>query len=198
MSPQNFDAQMRFLAQRGYQSVSLDDLVAGVKSGRQLPPKPIVLTFDDGYVDNFQVAFPILKQNGFCGTFFIITDLAGRPGYMNWDQIRILAEAGMDIGSHSKTHPDLSTASAKVVADQVKGSTEVLERELGRQIKLFCYPSGKYNSSVVTILQENGYQAAVTTNSGRARAENSPYELPRLRVSGDMSLASYTAMLGEK
>lgn len=198
VSQSNFEAQMRLLAQRGYSTISLEDLTKALKTGQKLPSKPVLLTFDDGYEDNFRAAYPVLKQNRFTGTFFIITDFVGRPGYMTWDQLRMLSAESMEIGSHTRSHPDLSTASQKVATEQIRGSKEILEKQLGKGIVSFCYPAGKYTAATVSLLQESGYQAAVTTKNGSSHQSSKLLELTRLRVSGDTSLASFAALLGEK
>jgi peptidoglycan/xylan/chitin deacetylase (PgdA/CDA1 family) len=109
VTPENMDAQMGWLAENGYATITLQELLYHLTLGWPLPERPVVLTFDDGYRDAFENAFPILQKYGFVGTFFIITDRVtfGEPAYATWDQIVEMHNAGMDIQSHTRTHPDL-------------------------------------------------------------------------------------------
>ena len=103
----DFIAEMTYLVKGGYHTVSLADVYLAMAGERELPPKPVALTFDDGGIDNYQVAFPILRQLGLSATFFVITGRVGREGQMSWDELREMASQGMAIESHTVTHPDL-------------------------------------------------------------------------------------------
>src|SRR5207245_385131 len=101
-----FEGVLRYLTDQQATSVTLDDLTDHWAGGPELPKRSVILTFDDGYADAYDYAFPLLKQYGMVGTFYIITDFVGRPGYLSWDQIAEMDAAGMSIGAHSLTHPD--------------------------------------------------------------------------------------------
>jgi len=109
VTPEVFDRHLEYLRDQGYTVVLLDDLLYALAQGRSLPPKPVILAFDDGYADNYTNAFPILEKYGVAAHFFIITDFvnAGREGYMTWPQIEEMAAAGQRFGSHSRDHPNL-------------------------------------------------------------------------------------------
>ena len=198
VSPANFEAQLKFLQGRGYTSISLDDLLAALEGKQGLPPKPVVFTFDDGYKDNFQNAFPLLQRYGFTGTLFIITDYVGRGPYLSWDDIRAMQEAGMSIESHGRAHLDLSKLSAQGVADQAEGSAQAIEANTGKRPRYYAYPSGRYNQDVIRIIRDRGYLAAVTTRYGSDHNQSGLMELKRVRVSGGDGLAAFASKIGER
>ncbi|MCA9875826.1 MAG: polysaccharide deacetylase family protein, partial [Anaerolineales bacterium] len=144
--PEMFRQQMAFLAENGYTTIDLYDLSLAIVNKLTLPDKPIILTFDDGYLDNYENAFPILQEFGFTGTFFIITDFVDQqlPGYVTWEMLQEMAAAGMRIESHSKNHPDLTGKDRDFLIWQMLGSQETLAAHLGYTPRYFCYPSGRY------------------------------------------------------
>jgi len=126
VSPAAFEAQMAYLASHGYRPVSLLDLFEHLQGGQALPPRPIILTFDDGYDDNYTSAYPILRRYGLQGTFFIITGLVGRPGYLTWEQAREMRRGGMSLESHTCNHPDLAKGAPWYVDKEVKEAKSAL------------------------------------------------------------------------
>lgn len=178
VSPQNFETHVKYLKENNYETLKLVDLSDPDKKAISKiiyeKKKPIVLTFDDGYTDAYSQAWPILKKYDFVATFFIIRNYVGKDNYMTQAQIDELAKAGMEIGSHSLTHPDLTKISPDDAQSQIALSKD--------NALTFCYPSGKYNQAIVKLIQEAGYQAAVTTKFGIADQNSSILELPRVRV----------------
>jgi len=191
VSPAAFEAQMAYLASQGYRTVSLLDLFEHLQGGQALPPRPIILTFDDGYDDNYTNAYPILRRYGLQGTFFIITGLVGRPGYLTWEQAREMRRGGMSLESHTCTHPDLAKSAPWYVDKEIKEAKAALERELGGPVLFFSYPSGKYNAAAIAALQANGYLGAVTTQHGTMHQASALYELRRVRIRGSDTLESF-------
>jgi peptidoglycan/xylan/chitin deacetylase (PgdA/CDA1 family) len=191
VSPANFAAQMSYLVRNGYHGVSVPDLVEYLASGKPLPPKPVVLTFDDGYLDNYANAFPALRDSGFTGTFFIITDFVGQTEYMTWEQAIEMTSSGMDLESHSLDHPDLSVLSASSLSRQMADSRAVLEKRLGKPVRYISYPAGRYSAAVVRAAQQAGYLGAVTTVYGESHTWGGQFELTRIRVRGTDSLAAF-------
>ena len=131
LEPDVFRAHMHYLHDEGYTTISLYQLHIALLQGTQLPPKPIILTFDDGYIDHYTNVSPVLKEYGFTGTFFIITERAddNNPTYMNWSQISEMARAGMSMESHSKTHADLRGRSYDFLVYELLGSLESLQAQ---------------------------------------------------------------------
>ena len=170
VAPETFAKQLDTLISAGFQATSLTKLASG-----QLPPKPLILTFDDGYLDAYTSAFPLLQERGLTATFFVVKNFIGKPGYMNEGQIVALKAAGMEIGGHSLTHRNLASAPYEKAIDEIAGS-------LRGHDNVFCYPAGKYSNETLDIVSGLGVRAAVTTNIGVVSAASSLYELPRIRV----------------
>lgn len=197
VTPERFEAQLQYLAQAGYHPISLTDLYLNLMEGYPLPPKSIVLTFDDGYRDAYEVAFPLLLKYGFTGTFFVLATPAHfeSPEYLTWAQMKEMSDAGMDIQAHGRDHVDLRNRSYDFLVYQTLGVQEAIEYHTGHLPRFFCYPSGKRDANVIAVLKSAGYWAAVTTEWGRTHTRDNLFELPRLRVRGDASLESFVDMV---
>jgi peptidoglycan/xylan/chitin deacetylase (PgdA/CDA1 family) len=198
VTPAQFAQQVIWLRDNGYATVSLDDLYGALAEGRPLPPRPVILTFDDGYADAYHNAFPLLKTFGMTGTFFVVTEFLDRqvPGYLTWDQAREMAAAGMSIQSHTRTHHDLTEdCDYDCQVYQILGSAETIEAEIGARPRFFCYPGGRYDALTLQILDRVGVVAAVTTRSGTLHVNDRPLELKRARVRGTTRLADFAWML---
>lgn len=191
LPPTQFENQLRYLKERGFASVSLRDVADHLAGRRQLPPRPVVLTFDDGFENNHRYAAPLLKTYGFTGTFFVITSLVGGAERMTWKQVSDLAAGGNEIGSHTMTHPDLSASSAASRVKELVGSKEALERALGGNVVALSYPSGAYNADTIDAATRAGYVVAVTTRYGAVLQGGKPMELPRIRVQGTDELPTF-------
>lgn len=178
LPPDQFELEMKTLVDSGYQSVSLPQIFNSTQD------KKVAITFDDGYKDVAINAYPIMKKYGFVGTAFIITDSVGKDDYMTWDDIRMLHEAGWEIGSHTSSHPDLSKSRENKVIREVTDSKSKIEEEIGTTVSTFCYPSGKYNDTVVQNVANAGYKYAVTTVSGTKNSSANPLRLKRVRING--------------
>lgn len=197
VTPQDFEAQLQWLAQNGYTSISLYDLTYALTLGWPLPDKPVILTFDDGYRDAYDNAFPLLQKYGFKGTFFVLTEFIdqGWPGYLTWPQIEEMSAAGMDIEPHTKTHPDLRHRSHDFLIWQILGSAQTVEAHIGRTPRFFAYPSGHYDAAVIGVLKEIGLWGAVATHQGTIHTTDSLYELKRVRIRHSDTLYSYAIKL---
>ncbi len=187
LPPSLFEAQLQYLQQAGYTTITLDDLIYYLTQGRPLPPKPIILTFDDGYRDHYTNAFPLLQKYGFIGTFFIITDLVNQqhPEYLTWDMVREMKAAGMAFGAHGRTHIDLAQADMDQLIWQALGSTEVFQVELGEPARYIAYPSGRYDEEVIAVYKSANYWAGLTTIQGATHSSDRLFELKRIRVEHD-------------
>ena len=195
VTPENLDIQMAWLAENGYTTITLQDLLYHLTLGWPLPEKPIVLTFDDGYTDAYFSAFPILQKYGFVGTFFIITDhiTFGNPNHLTWEQVIEMHQAGMDIQSHSRSHPDLRWQSEEELLWQIRGSREAIEARMDQEVRFFCYPSGRYDANAVQALKDYGYWAAVTTEYGATNSSEALFTLKRIRVRLTDTLGDFVA-----
>ena len=182
VSRAQFELQMEHLASGGYQSVKLSDLLNG---SLKLPT--IAITFDDGFRDNYEVAFPIMKKHGLTATIFLIAEKIGTGGYLSKPQILEMAEAGFEFGSHTMTHPELPTLSFEEKRAEVCESKQWLERELGIPIHYFCYPKGLYDEDAVDLVRIARYRGACSNRPGFNRHQTgqrfNPYLLKRTEIS---------------
>ena len=197
VSPDRFREHVAYLKDAGYAAVTLDDLLYALAQGRALPPKPVILTFDDGYRDNYENAFPALRNAGFVATFFIITDFVteARPQYMSWGQIEEMAAAGQQFGSHSRNHPNLAGQSVDYLVWQALGSKEAIEVRLGQAPRWVAYPSGKYDAQTIAVFRSAGFWGGVTTQQGTAHTLDGVFELERIRVRGSHTAADLAQLL---
>lgn len=194
ISPIDFEQQMYLLREWGYQTISVELLVRAIKQGAELPPKPIILTFDDGGEGTFTNAQPIMQKYGFTGTAYIVYNYVSIGGYMNVDQIRGLYAAGWEIGSHSISHADLTVRSDRQ-KDEIVDSRVKLQTLLDIPILTFAYPFGAYNSDSVHYAHFAGYIAAVGLGNEALQGNKNLFYLYRMAVHGDQSLESFALHL---
>ncbi|MBW7959285.1 MAG: polysaccharide deacetylase family protein [Candidatus Promineofilum sp.] len=197
VSPDDFRQQMAFLSENGYTPVDLNTLSLAIVNRATLPEKPVIITFDDGYLDAYENAFPILQEYGFEGTFFIITELIDlkSEGYMSWEMIEEMSRAGQRIESHSKTHPDLTLQSRDSIIYELLGSLETLAAHTGYRPRYLCYPAGRYNDETIAILKELDYWGAVTTMNGTWHGFDDRFEWRRVRIRNTTSITEFGYML---
>jgi peptidoglycan/xylan/chitin deacetylase (PgdA/CDA1 family) len=170
VSVREFERQMSALQAAGFHTISPDSLVAYVAGERViLPDKPIVITFDDGYEDNYSQAFPILKRHGFQAAIFVVGINFDRPNRLTSHQVREMLADGFTIGAHSMTHKHLTDISGEQLTYEVAGSKRVAERATHHQVKYFSYPGGHFNVETINALREAGYKGAFTGLTGLNR-----------------------------
>lgn len=193
VTPEDFEAQLQYLAAAGYHTITLTDLHRHLSEGRPLPENPIILTFDDGYRDAYTVVFPLLQRYGFVGTFFVLATPAHfeAPDYLTWAMMEEMAQAGMEIQGHGRDHVDLRGRSYDYLVYQLLGVKEAVEHHTGEPVVFFCYPSGQYDTHVITVLESAGYWGAVTTEHGRIHTLEDIYTLDRIRIRGTNSLETF-------
>jgi len=197
VTPARFESHLKFLTDAGYHVITLDDLLYALTQGRELPAKPVILTFDDGYEDNYTSAFPLLQKYNMVGHFFIISDFVNqeRSGYMTWPQIEEMAAAGQRFGSHSRDHPSLSGQSDDYLVWQALGGKEALEEHLGQHPRWISYPAGQYDDRTIAVYQSAGYWGGLTTQQGATHTLDDIFELRRVRVRGSHSAADLGRLL---
>ncbi|NJM41925.1 MAG: polysaccharide deacetylase family protein [Anaerolineae bacterium] len=199
VTPKNFEAQLKYLAENGFTTISLYELHAYLNSGRPLPPKPVVLTFDDGYIDNYTEAFPLLKKYRMTGTFFVVSEFASstNPAYMRWNHIKEMSDAGMSIESHSRAHTDLRTRRGDfqgLVWDTLPVLDQI-EKVTGKRPRFFCYPFGKYDDAVIRMLKSEFMLGAVTTDYGKTHTLANAFTWDRVRVHGGTGIAGFASLV---
>lgn len=185
VSPDDFEKQLKFLRFWGYNSISLLDLFEAFYYDKKLPPRPIVITFDDGYKDFKTEAIPLLEKYGFSATVFVITEKIGQKNYLSWEDIKELPQKGIEVAAHTKTHPHLNLLSVEKIDEEVIASKEILENELGFKVHFFSYPYGIYNDQIIERLKKAGYLGAVTLKYNINQYSNKPFELNRVEIRGD-------------
>lgn len=185
VSPEDFEAQMKYLQDNGYEAINLSDLF--YKSDK----KQVVLTFDDGYTDNIDEALPILNKYGYKATLFIITEMVGTDRYMNWDQIKTLKSNNWDLGGHTLNHPNLVSISTDEAKNQIQLCKNDIEKNTGAKVTFFSYPAGKFDENVASLVKDAGYSGAVTTIYDNVNNISNIYELTRIRINGSDSIDGF-------
>lgn len=193
VSPAVFEQTLDYIAANEIETVTMADLFEHFEGGAALPKKAINLTFDDGYDDAYEHAFRLLKARGMVGTFYVTTDFLERPGYLTWDQLTEMAEAGMEIAAHSVNHADFTTVSANELRRQLLEPKQLLEHHLGHPIPFLAYPAGKHNAAVMAASRAAGYKAAVTVIHGTRHTPAQAFELRRVRAHGADTVGQITA-----
>lgn len=190
VSKDYFSKQMDYLSQKGYTTVTISDIVDSLVRGKPLPSKPVVITFDDGYLDVYTNAYPVLKQKNFKATIFLPTQLLGGGDYMTWDQVKEMVNSDLiTAGDHTLSHKTVYSLDEIQMKDEILSAKNIIEQNTGRAVNVFAYPYGNFNSEAESILQSGGFVGAVTTNRGLACAKL-PYELPRVRI-GNAVLSAF-------
>lgn len=197
VSAGDFAAQMAWLQRYGFRSVTLAQYAQGnFKKGERI----VVITFDDGYADNYCFAFPVLKQYGFVGTIFLVSDYVNTDHIfhwdskkidpqsdvaayqtLRWDQVYEMAKYGIEFGSHTCTHPELTAISLPEAEKEIARSRQDLQTRLDKEIGSFCYPRGKLNGDVIQLVEKAGYRCAVVTPT-RAGIPLGQYTLRRVGI----------------
>lgn len=180
---ENFAKQMEFIATRGYKVITLYEVVEAIKTGKKLPRNSVTITFDDGYLDNYVYAYPVLKKYNFPATIFFITNKSSPDGFLAREQMLEMKENNINFGSHSKSHPYLPELKDEQLRDEIFDSKKRLEEKLNSEVKYFCYPLGGFNDKIIDMVKEAGYQAAFTTNRGKGRLNKNLSALKRIKIS---------------
>ena len=193
ITPAQFREQVGWLKRNGYTAISQAELFRAIEDGAALPKKPVVLTFDDGYVDATKDVLPVLEPLKWPATFFIISSRIGERAFLTAKQLKRLSGAGMDIGSHTVDHLELPSLSESSRAQQLTQSRKELEKVVGHPVRWFCYPAGRNDSASAASVAKAGYLLGYTTEGGSVLRADSLTQLPRVRVSGGGSLQQFAA-----
>ena len=183
VSPASFARQMEFLNKEHYNVVSLEKAILYIKKKEMPPQRTIAITFDDGFYNNYQYAYPILKKYNIPATLFIIVKRVGNPGFLSWGNIKEMSDSGVvDIGSHTNVHFWLLGNDERFLHEEVVGSKKALEEKLGKRVNFFCYPMGAFDAKSKKAVEDAGYLGAVATTP-RHVAQDDVYAIKRIRVS---------------
>ena len=185
VSTAEFEAQMAWLEENGYHSITAAELIDALEGKGTLPERPILITFDDGYIDNYQCAFPILKKHNMKAIIFLISEYVSLyPNYLTWEQLAEMQGAGIEFGSHTVDHNVLTELSPNSVNHELADSKRTLESRLGRRVDFLAYPCGYTNEYIKARVHAEGYRAAFTVNLGNVHPGEDLYALNRVPIFG--------------
>ena len=197
--PAQFAAQLQLLRRAGFESLTVTEYSAYRRGEKRIAGRPIILTFDDGYASNYDVAVPILTRYGFRATFFVVTDYVGEANYWDRDerrerllsreQLLAMHSMGFEIQSHTRTHPRLPDLTAAEIRDEVSGSRAALEDLLQSPVTAIAYPWGDYDEATIEIAHQSGYETGLILRR-RVNFDDTPrLALRRIGVNCDTSLS---------
>jgi peptidoglycan/xylan/chitin deacetylase (PgdA/CDA1 family) len=201
VTPEAFEAQVNWLADNGYHTIYFSDLVAYFQAGVPLPEKPIILTFDDGWTDDYTVAFPILQRHCMVGTFFPPVAWVNRSNgskVMTWPMIEEMSRGGMEFGSHTINHYLLNEQTAQRITEELVGSKAALEQHVVLPIVALAYPGGGHNPLVVSLVPKAGYGAAVGVAASLDQARSDLFLLHRITIPYSDDLKAFEGRIKSK
>jgi peptidoglycan/xylan/chitin deacetylase (PgdA/CDA1 family) len=216
VTPEVFEGQMAYLAKAGYKALSLDELSAFIKRDLDLRQKAVVITFDDGWLDNYIYAFPVLERYKLRATMFIVSDWIeksseksnGIPAYiptdeeskdlvrkgeehkvvLTWELIKNMADSGLiDFFSHTKDHLECNNLSELHILEELRESKRILEERLGRPCPYLCWPYGMYSDMAVSMARKTGYKALFTIERGAVKGGSDPFAIKRIIAKDNVS-----------
>jgi peptidoglycan/xylan/chitin deacetylase (PgdA/CDA1 family) len=195
VSKDDFSGQMDWLADNGYTGITMDQLFKYWDEGFELPDKPVVISFDDGYPSHDKVARPILRKHKWPGVLFLKYGNIGDPeSGLTTKNVNNLIAAGWEIESHTIDHSDLTAIGAESLEREVAESKRLIEKRFKVEVEHFCYPAGKYNDTVIEAVEGAGYKSATTVLDGLATPDN-PFELKRVRIDGGDGVDGFAAKM---
>ncbi len=194
VTPEQFQLQMEKLRDWGYATITISQMVEVMVHGGTLPGRPVVISFDDGNIDIYDNAYPIMQKLGFVGVFFIVSNRLGVKDFVNKDQLVEMANNGWEIGSHSLSHVDL-TQDHTITRREVLQSRVNLEKETGLPVKVFAYPFGLTDTFISQKVQDYGYRAAVGLGVITQQSWSSLYYLNRREDQGDFDMQAFEKLL---
>ena len=198
MTEDNLRIQMQYLKDHGYHPITMPELYDYVTKGEKLPSKPVCITFDDGYLDSYTIVYPMMKEFGYPWTLFLITDDVGKSyNRMTWEQLKEMADSGaVTIANHTLSHPKLHNLPTRAEKEnEIIGANKALKYHLGIDNLWFAYPYGDYDDEVIDICKKAGIKLAVTTDAGRVHVGSYPYDLKRVYIGNNVSLARFMERL---
>lgn len=203
--PARFARQLALMKLLGYRPSGLDAVSRWLREDEPPRGRPVVLTFDDGYADLYEHAFPRLAEERLPAVVYLVAERQtdswqdwghkGPLSLLSWKQIRRMAEVGITFGSHTLTHAHLTRCPRRRARAEIVDSKKVLEDALGREVRHFCYPYGEYDRAVVEMVAGAGYTTACTTRRGAVTASADPLRLPRLTVGKRMGMRRFLLRL---
>jgi peptidoglycan/xylan/chitin deacetylase (PgdA/CDA1 family) len=210
LHPKTFAQHMKYILDQGYTPITVNDYAQLVRSSSPLPDKPVILTFDDGFGDFYNSAFPILQEFRFPATIYVVTDyIEGTSNWLKpvgeenrrmltWSQLFEVQRAGIECGTHSATHIHLDTAKPEIAYQEISHSKDTLEQKLGSSVHSMAYPYGHYTRAVCQMVIETGYHAACAVRNAMSHTNDNLFSLARITINRDTDVACLHAILAGK
>ncbi|MCP4649526.1 MAG: polysaccharide deacetylase family protein [PVC group bacterium] len=184
VSPESFEKQMSFLKKHNYEILTLSEYVDMLKQKKKPSKRSVVITFDDGFDNNYTMAYPILKKHNIPAVIFIVVNWVGNSGMMNWSEIKELVDSNLiEIGSHTLAHDELTKMDKEEAFREIQESKQILESKLNKPIKFLCYPCGSFNAGIKEIVEKSDYKGACATHPGAELPLDDAYAIRRIRIS---------------
>lgn len=194
IDPDKFEAQMKWLYENGYETINVTTLANLIREGGHIPPRPVIITFDDGNLDVYENAYPILKAYGFTATFYVVDQYINGSEMITTDQLKDLIKNGWEIGSHSDHHSNL-TAEGVDLAQEIRMAKIETEEKLGLTINSFAYPFGQINETVVDKTIRFGYTSAVGLGESIRHDKSTLFYLNRIEIENGYSMEKFVSLL---
>jgi len=185
-----FRQQMEQIVAGGFRTLSLDDLLAGDTGGKR-----VVVTFDDGWDNNYDAAWPVLYGLGLTATIFVVSGFLGQPGYLTWEQARELADAGISIQSHTVSHRPLGLLDEREIRSELEGSKKSIEDRIGRAVDHVSMPQGVYDNRVIELVRQAGYRSVCTSEPGVRHTAGNPAVIGRINIAGHYDQARFEGII---
>ncbi|MCS7462786.1 polysaccharide deacetylase family protein [Paenibacillus doosanensis] len=195
ITPEKFAAQMNYLKDNEYTTLTLRQFADIMEGREEAPDKAVLLTFDDGYADNYEHALPLLQELDFHATLFMSPGMTDDGYFLDWDQVKEMHEAGWDIQPHGMTHPHLPLLKANDQLNEIAEAKRQIEERLGTTADVFCYPYGEWNQTTLKLLKEHHFRYAFTIEQGVTTPEQDQLKLKRIFVNGEESIDRWISRL---
>lgn len=195
ITPEMLKEQLNYINDNDYVTMTIKELYDYLKNNQPIPEKSIVITFDDGYMNNYTEAFPILKEMNMKATIFCVGNSLDGSYYLSEDAIKEMSDYGIDIESHTVNHLHLDTLSYNEQISELKKSKEILENITGKEILSIAYPFGDYNDDTLKAVKDAGYKLAFTTNLGLSDKNDNIFELDRIYISSYYDMNTFKNLL---
>lgn len=195
ITPEMLDAQLRYLRAHGLTPISMDEFERRYRS-KEPTDRDIIITFDDGYADQYRYAFPVLERDRADATFYVVTRNVGRSAHLTWEDLHAMLAHRMDIEAHGETHDDLAVMPDSKQRYEIDGSIEDLKRRLRlKAVSSYAYPSGRFNLDTLRIERAAGIPVAVTTDARNVIQPQDALQVVRIRVRRAWTLDDFAAAI---
>lgn len=197
ITPKLLRAQLQYIRDEGYMTLTLSELKAYILNNSPIPTKSILITFDDGYMDNYDNAFPILKDLNMVATIFCITSNLDGSYYLSKEAINEMSNYGIDIESHTVNHPKLNEMTYDEQLSELVDSKKTLESITGKKIDSIAYPFGDFNDDSIRAAKDAGYSLGFTTKKGLSDRDDNPLKLDRIYISSKYDMNTFKELLNK-